>query len=51
MDNLVELEESIPRETMLSLIYLAGYVERNSDNEDIDDTKDYYQRYPDNSMR
>ena len=37
MDNLVELEDSIPRETMLILIYLAGYVERNGDNEDIDD--------------
>ena len=46
MDNLVELEESIPRETMLSLIYIAGYIERNKDDEEMEDTTDYYQRYP-----
>ena len=46
MDNLVELEESIPRETMLSLICIAGYMERNKDDEEMEDTTDYYQRYP-----
>ena len=46
MDNLDKLEESVPRETMLSLIYIAGYIERNNEHED-DDTKIYYQKYPD----
>ena len=47
MDNLMELENSIPRETMLSLVYMAGYIERNNEEgDDEDDTTFYYQKYP-----
>ena len=43
----MELENSIPRETMLSLVYMAGYIERNNEEgDDEDDTTFYYQKYP-----
>ena len=49
LDNLAELEESVPRETMLCLTYIAGYIERNNDDEDDenDDTFIYYEKYSD----
>ena len=51
IDNLIELEEtmSCSRENMLSLVYIAGYIERYCDEEedDEDDTTMYYQKYSD----
>ena len=44
MDNLIELEKSIPRETMLSIVYISGYIERYSDSEE-DDTMLYYNKF------
>ena len=44
MDNLIELEKSIPRETMLSIVYISGYIERYSDSEE-DDTMLYYDKF------
>ena len=46
MDNLIELEESIPRETMLSLVYIAGYIEKLNKESSMD-TMFYYEKYGD----
>ena len=46
MDHLAELEDNIPTETMLSIVYIAGYVEKyGKTNEEADDTMFYYQKY------
>ena len=45
LDHLVELEESVPREVMLSLVYIAGYVEHRGTREY--DTMFYYNKYSD----
>ena len=42
------LEGSVPRETMLCLIYIAGFIKRNNDQEEeYDGTKLYYEKFPD----
>ena len=46
LDNLIESEESVSRETMLSIVYIAGYIELHSENR-ADDTMFYYQKYSD----
>ena len=46
MDNLIELEDSIPRETMLSLVYIAGYIEKLNKVRSMD-TMFYYEKYCD----
>ena len=43
-DKLPELENSIPIDAKMALVYVAGYVVRKSDNE-IDDTYLYYEKY------
>ena len=46
IDNLIELEASIQRETMLSLVYIAGYIEKLGDADiDEEDTCFYYEKY------
>ena len=46
IDNLIELEASIQRETMLSLVYIAGYIEKIGDTDtNGDDTYFYYEKY------
>ena len=47
IDNLIVLEDTMSRENMLSLVYIAGYVERyhEDDEETEDDTFIYYQKY------
>ena len=44
--HVIELEESVPRETMLSIVYIAGYIDRFRESE-ADDTMSYYKKYPD----
>ena len=48
-DNLAELELSIPEETKMSLVYIAGYVTRNdpelSENQLLELTTFYFQKY------
>ena len=43
IDNLSDLESNLSKETLSSLIYIAGYVQKGSD--DIDDTTYYYEKY------
>ena len=43
-DKLPELEESLPTDIKMSLVYIAGYICRN-DNESDDDTKLYFEKF------
>ena len=43
IDNLSDLESNLSKETLSSLVYIAGYVQKGSD--DIDDTTYYYEKY------
>lgn len=48
-DNLTDLESSIPLETKMSLVYIAGYITRKdadlSENEMLEQTTFYHQKY------
>ena len=49
-DNLEQLEESIPLETKMALVYIAGYVTRKDpefSEEDISQTTFYHQKFGD----
>ena len=41
LDNLPELESSLSVDTIMTLVYIAGYVVRN-DDDDVDDTYFYW---------
>ena len=45
VDNLSDLETTITKETLCSLVYIAGYVMKGTDC--VDDTTCYYERYGD----
>ena len=47
VDNLVELENKIQDETMFSIIYIAGYIQRNNGYEGNDDTFFNYKKFGD----
>ena len=42
LDNLSDLEGSVPKETLYSIVYIAGYVIKGSSS--IDDTLSYYEK-------
>ena len=48
-DNLPALESSVPSETKMSLVYIAGYITRKdpelSENQLLEQTTSYYQKY------
>ena len=43
IDNLADLESNLSKETLFSLVYIAGYVQKGSD--DTDETTYYYEKY------
>ena len=45
VDNLAELESKIQEDTMFSIIYISGYVQRKNGSEGDDDTFFYYQKF------
>ena len=45
LDNLVELENKIQDETMFSISYIAGYIQRKNGYESNDDTFFYYKKF------
>lgn len=45
VDNLAELEKSIHNDTLLSLVYIAGYVQKGDKDNDIYDTNNYYDKF------
>ena len=44
LDNLPELESSLSVDTIMALVYIAGYVVRNDDDA-VDDTHFYFEKY------
>ena len=42
--NLINLKQDVNKDTLLSLVYIAGYVEK-SDKSEVDDTKYYYAKF------
>ena len=43
IDNLSDIESNLSKETLSSLVYIVGYVQKGSN--DIDDTTYYYEKY------
>ena len=47
VDSLIELEKSIHKDTLLSLVYISGYVQKGDKGVHFDDTNIYYNKYGD----